>query len=147
MYKFPLEPVLNHRKFIEENHQKELALSERLLSDEKARLFAIKNARKKLLGELQQKQEKGITVSEALLYFGFIDHLSKDLENQEKRTSEVKTKCDQKRADLIDAMKKLKALKKLKDKRSKTYRQELMKIEQDFTNEVAIDKFNRKNVP
>jgi len=144
MYKFNLEPVLNQRKFVEENLQKELAVLKKLLADEKKMLANFKKAENEVLGELQQRKEESSTISDILLYVSFIEQLSRDIEKQEKRVFDAEKRFDQKREDLIEAMKKRKILEKLKEKRLELYQQEVIKKERDFLNEVGINMFNRK---
>jgi flagellar FliJ protein len=144
MYKFPLEPVLRHRSFIEENLQKELAMLKNMLSIEKKKLGSYRKARYEFLSELQKKEKEGITISEIVLYFSFIERLSNDIVKQRDRIFEAEKKVDQKRSELIDAMKNRKILEKLKEKKGEAYRQEVMKKEMRFLNEVAVDRFNRK---
>jgi flagellar FliJ protein len=142
-YTFNLESVLNHRKLIEEIFQKELAVFKKLLSKEKKKLVAYKEKEKKSLKELRLKQIEDIIIPEILSYLTFLDQLSKELETQKERVLEVEEKLDQKREDLIEALKKRKILEKIKEKGWKEYRQELIKIEQNFLNELAIKRFNR----
>jgi flagellar FliJ protein len=70
--------------------------------------------------------------------------LSRDIEKQEERVLDVEKRFDEKREDLIEAIKKRKVIEKLKEKSFKLYQQEITKKEQDFMNEVAINQFNRK---
>ena len=144
MYKFPLEPVLNHRSFIVENLQKELAILEKILSGEKRKLRSYKKAKYEFLSELQKKEEEGVTISEIVLYSSFVERLSMDIIEQRERIVEAVRKVDLKRDDLIEAMKKMKMLEKLKEKERKAYRQEVMKKEQRFLDEVATNRFARR---
>ena len=141
MYKFLLEPVLNHRSFIVENLQKELAILEKILSGEKRNLRSYKKAKYEFLSELQKKEEEGVTISEIVLYSSFVERLSMDIIEQRERIVEAVRKVNQKRDDLIEAMKKMKMLEKLKEKERKAYRQEVMKKEQRFLDEVATNRF------
>ncbi len=140
MFKFGLEPVLNHRKTVEDNLQRELSVFKTLLKLEKKKLLSFKRAKMKSWGELQQKQMEGISVSEILLYVGFIERISKNLEKQEETVLEVETKFVQKREDVISAMKDRKTLEKLKEKSLMAYKQKLIKNEQSFLDEVAINR-------
>ena len=144
MYKFLLEPVLNHRSFIVENLQKELAILEKILSGEKRNLRSYKKAKYEFLSELQKKEEEGVTISEIVLYSSFVERLSMDIIEQRERIVEAVRKVDLKRDDLIEAMKKMKMLDKLKEKERKAYRQEVMKKEQRFLDEVATNRFTRR---
>ncbi len=146
-YRFNLEPVLNHRRLVEEILQKDLAILKISLIDENEKLLTYEESRVKLLGELQQIQKEGTTTSDILLYLPFIEQVSKDIESQKKRVLELEIKVEHNRKDLLEATKKKKALQKLKEKAFKTYNQKLLKNEQDFLNEVAVSQFNRRIRP
>jgi len=145
MYNFTLQALLNHRKFIEETLQKELALFKRSLIDEKKKLKDYEKVRNSLLVKLQQKQRESITVSENLLYLDFLVRMGSDLDKQRDRVLDIEKKFDRKRADLIEAVKAKKTLEKLKEKQLNEYNHKLMKNEQDFMNEAGINMFNRAN--
>ena len=147
MYRINLEPVLNHRRLIEETLQKDLALLKISLIDENKRLITYKESRGTLLEELQKIQEKGTTTSDILLYLPYIEQVSKDIERQKNRVLELEKKVEQNLKNLLEATKKKKALQKLKEKAFKTYNQKLIKNEQDFLNEVAVSQFNRRIRP
>ena len=143
MHKFTLQPLLNHRKFVEEILQKEFSLFKKLLIDEKKKLMTCEKARNRFLIELQQKQKESITASENLLHFNFLVRLTEDIDKQRDTVLDIEKKFDRKRDDLIEAMKNKKMLEKLKEKHFKACDYKLMKNEQDFLNEVAINMFNR----
>jgi len=144
MYRFKLEPGLNHRRLVEETLQKDLAILKMALIDENERLITYEESRVKLLEELQQIQKKDTTTSDILLYLPFIEQVSKDIERQKKRVLELEKKAEQNLKDLLEATKRKKALQKLKEKAFKAYNQKLIKNEQDFLNEVAVSQFNRR---
>lgn len=143
MYRFGLEPVLNHRKLVEDNLQREVATVKKLLADEKRKLRAYRKAKDRVLEELQHKQRENPTVSEILLYVHFLDRVSREVERQKERVLEVEKSYDQKREDLVEAMKKKKTLEKLKEKRLVEYRHELGREEQKQMNEVGIGQYIR----
>ena len=147
MYRFNLEPVLNHRRLVEETLQKDLAILKISLIDENERLITYEESRVQLLEELQQIQKEGTTTSDILLYLPFIEQVSKDIEKQKKRVLELEKQVEQNLKDLLEAIKNKKALQKLKEKAFKTYNQKLIKNEQDFLNEVAVSQFNRRIRP
>ena len=147
MYRFNLEPVLNHRRLVEETLQKDLAILKISLIDENERLITYEESRVQLLEELQQIQKEGTTTSDILLYLPFIEQVSKDIERQKKRVLELEKQVEQNLKDLLEATKNKKALQKLKEKAFKTYNQKLIKNEQDFLNEVAVSQFNRRIRP
>jgi len=143
MYKFTLEPVLNHRKYIEEILQRELGVYEKLLNDERKKLRAYKRVKIRFTQELREKQRDGISISENLLYSQFLDRILEDVDKQTEKVWAMEGEFDQKRDGLINAVKNRKTLDKLKEREVKTHDQELAKNERDFLNEVAIARFSR----
>ena len=144
MYKFSLEPVLKYRKLLEEDLQKDFAILKRQLLDEKVRLSNFEQVRDRFRGELQQKQMKNFNVSDILLYTDFLQEVSKEIEKQSKKILEAEKSVDQKREDLVGAMKNRKIIDRLREKRLKDHVQEMSKKEQDLMNEAAINIFNKK---
>jgi flagellar FliJ protein len=144
MFKSPLEPVLKHRKFIEENLQKELAAIEKSLVIETQKLQEYRSSICQLSADLKQRQKEGSPVSEIFLFLGFIEQQSKDIRNQEKHVSEIRKRMELKRRDLVEATKKRRTLEKLKEKQLRSHKQVLQKKEQVFLDEMGISQFNKK---
>jgi len=144
MYKFSLEPVLKYRKLLEEDIQKDFAVLKRQLLDEKVRLSNFEQVRDRFSGELQQKQVKSISVSDILLYTDYLQEVSKEIKKQSEKILEAEKRVDQKREELVGAMKNRKIIDRLREKGLKTHAQELSKKEQDLMNEVAVNIFNKK---
>ena len=144
MYKFSLEPVLKYRKLLEEDLQKDFAVLKRQLLDEKVRLSNFEQVRDRFSGELQQKQVKSISVSDILLYTDYLQEVSKEIKKQSEKILEAEKRVDQKREELVGAMKNRKIIDRLREKGLKAHVQELSKKEQDLMNEAAINIFNKK---
>jgi len=144
MYKFRLEPVLRHRKLIEEDLQKEFGALTRQLFDERERLSNLEQVKNRFSGELQQKQVKSINVSDILLYTDFIQQVSKEIERQSKKILEAEKNVEQKREELVGAMKNRKTIDRLREKGLKAHLQRLSKKEQALSNEAGINIFNKK---
>ena len=137
MYQFNLEPLLNHRRYLEEVLQKELA-------DLKIRLDAEKDKKRKTVLQLQEKQTDGRPASEIKLYVDYLEQLLKEVEAQRKKVMEAERLFSLKRQDLVAAMKKRKILDRLKAKGLQAYEQEQLKKERNFMDEVAGHQFNHK---
>ena len=142
MYRFNLEPLLNHRRYQEEILQKELAGLKTRLAAEKDKLRVLKKKKRQYLGQLQLKQQSGRPVSEIRLYLHFVDHLSKEMNAQNQRVLRAEKGFNLKRQDLIQAMKKRKTLEKLQEKGFQAHQQKMLKKERDFMDEVAGNQFN-----
>ena len=144
MYKFNLEPLLNHRRYQEEVLQKELAGLKIRLAAEKDKLWVLRQKKRKFVQQLQEKQIDGRPASEIKLYIDFVDQLSKEMEAQRQNVLEAERNFNLKRQDLIAAMKKRKTLDRLKEKGLQAYEQEQLKKERSFMDEVAGHQFNQK---
>jgi flagellar FliJ protein len=142
MYRFNLEPLLNHRRYQEEILQKELAGLKTRLAAEKDKLRVLKKKKRQYLGQLQLKQQSGRPVSEIKLYLHFVDHLSKEMNAQNQRVLRAEKGFNLKRQDLIQAMKKRKTLEKLQEKGFQAHQQKMLKKERDSMDEVAGNQFN-----
>lgn len=144
MYIFNLEPVLNQRKSVEEKLQKELAVLRKMLADENEKLALYKEKEGEVLKELQQERKECAAIFNILLHTRFLERLSSDIEKQKESILDLEEGFDEKREELVEAMKKRKVMEKLKEKKFNLYQKEVIKKEQAFMNEVALNIFNRK---
>ena len=142
MYRFNLEPLLNHRRYQEEILQRDLADLKKQLAAEKNKLRSLKKKMRKYLQHLNQKQKEGHCASEIKLFFDFVDHISKETRAQHQKVAGEEQRFFLKREELISAMKKRKALEKLKAKGWQAYQQKQLKKERDFMDEVAGRQFH-----
>ena len=71
------------------------------------------------------------------MYFRYIQRLATDLDNQKRQVALAKKQFNQKRAELVEMIKKRKTLEKLKEKGFKTFQQKMLKTEREFMDEVA----------
>lgn len=144
MYQFNLEPLLNHRRYLEELLQKELADLRIRLDAEKDRLWILRQKKRKTVLQLQEKQTDGRPASEIKLYIDFVEQLLKEMEAQRQKVLEAERLFSLKRQDLVAAMKKRKILDRLKEKGLQDYEQEQLKRERNLMDEVAGHQFNHK---
>ena len=144
MYRFNLEPLLNHRRYQEEVLQKELAGLKIRLAAEKDKLWVLRQKKRKFVQQLQEKQIDGRPASEIKLYIDFVDQLSKEMIAQRQNVLEAERNFNLKRQDLIAAMKKRKTLDRLKEKGLQAYAREQIKKGRSFMDEVAAHQFNQK---
>ena len=137
MHRFKLEALLVHRRHQEEVGQKELALAQIKLADEREKLDQKKKEKQECLENLQLKKKESTTVSDILLHMNYIQQLSKDIEEQAVRAHKTAKIVDQKRHELVSIMQKHKILKKLKTKEQQAYQRKLMQNERKLMDEIA----------
>ena len=143
-FKFALEALLSHRLHHEEIIQKELSVCGCRLRDEKTILTQIHHDKDKAIKDVHQKQLHGIAISEHILYANFLEGLSRNMVVQKEKVKDSEKKYAQKRDVLIEAVKKRKTIENLKEKGLATYSRELLKLDQDFLDEVAICRFHKE---
>lgn len=143
-FKFALEALLNHRLHHEEIIQKELSVCGCRLRDEKKILTRIHQDKDKAIKDVHQKQLHGIAISEHILYANFLEGLSRNMVVQQEKVKDSEKKYAQKRDVLIEAVKKRKTIQNLKEKGLATYSREMLKLDQDFLDEVAICRFHKE---
>lgn len=145
MFKFSLQPLLNHRRYLEEVLQKELAQFRKRLIAEQNKLRRLKEKKREYSQRLQQRQKENGTVSDLILYLQYLDRLSTELEHQHQQVVAAEKDFKNKRNDLIKTMKNRKILEQLKENRSKAYQQQMLKNERKFMDEVAAKQFSNKS--
>ncbi len=143
-YKFSLEPVLKHRKLLEETLQKDFGDLRKQWLDEKEQLHRLKKKQDHFSKELQQKQATRVNVSEMLLYNAFIARISKEIDKQLKKIEETEKRVEKKREELVAAMKNRKTIERLGERHLQIYMKNLLKKEQELMNEAAINVFNKR---
>jgi len=144
MFRFNLQPLLNHRKYLEEKEQLALAEAKRRLDHEKAVLSGLERREQELIQEFRSKQTHGTATGELSLYSGFFSKLEQDIAAQKEATETARDTVEKNRQDLLTAVKKRKSLSKLKASKLEAYNEEQKKAEQNFLNEVGINMFLRK---
>ena len=143
MFKFHLQPVLNHRQFIEDTRQKEYVLLKTSLGQEQDQLARLAEKKRDLSEEMHKRQHQGTNSAVLLLYNNFLGQLNKDINQQEIKIAQIEEQTRLKRAELLDAMKDRKALEKFKEKKAAEHMDLLNKQEQAFLDEIGINRHGR----
>jgi len=144
MYRFKLEALLTHRRHQEEACQKALAQVQRQLTAEQLKLRRKKEEKRENLRRLQRIQQKNTNVSAIILHVNYISQLTKNIDDQNLCVREVTKKVNQKRNELIAAMKRRKTLEKLKERQWQAYEKKMLLNERKFMDEIASIRYARK---
>ena len=143
MYHFSLEPVLRHRKLIEEELQKETATTKRRLLSEQEKLLDLERAKNQCLRELQERQVEGIRALDISLYSDFIGQMTIQIGTQQKKISDIERNLAKKRNKLVQAMKARKTVEQIKKNRLSAYEKAVRLNEQKWIDEVALTGFGK----
>lgn len=143
-YDFKLEALRRYREFEEERAQKEMADGQRLLDEARDQLTSLIDLQAETETAFVQHQKKSGNPSQAAMYRGYLQHLSSDIERQRRKTKEAERQFEEKRQALLEAMKKRKALDRLKEKGEQAFNAENDREEEKFINEMAINRYMLK---
>jgi flagellar export protein FliJ len=143
MYKFTLDPLLNHRRLLEEGLQRELADLESKRQAVEHRLEAVEHALTTCgvpgAGPDGACPGAGMLQLRALR----LQHLAREREIWRQRLAAATKASATKRAELIEIVKSRKIIEKLKEKGLREYRATESRKEQAFLNEMAVLRHRR----
>lgn len=144
MFRFSLQPLLNHRRHQEEALQKEMAAMHQQLAAERQKADALCRRmleRRRVFGEMQRDGAAAIDLQMMVRY---LDRLSGQVAEQEAAVRRAIARIEQKRGELIEAVKRRKVIEKLREKAFHAHQEEVRSKEMALINEIAISRFNRK---
>ena len=144
MFHFRLETILTQRRHVEESSQKELTGARQELAAAQAVLRESKDTRRQCMREMRRKQRDRFRADDMLLYYPYLERLKQDIELHLKRVAAAERKVAQKRAALLEAMKKRKILDKLKAKQLQAHIKTEAGREQRFSDESAAQQHSRR---
>ena len=142
MFRFPLESLLNHRRLLEEERQKELAALEARRLEAVHHLEALARARRRWEAEWLRT---GVPTSGGLLAVGerYRKRLDREAAEVRRRLQEAQRSVEAKRRELIEAVQRRKIIEKLKEKEMQRYRASEARKERNFLGEMAVTRFRR----
>ena len=146
MYSFKLQPVLDHRQYIEDDLKRELAEIKQQVSLARQQLDSLKRKEMNTASALKMQQKEGLSSDQVLAYHDYLKRLSDQIADQNKLTAEIEAQELEKQDALLEAMKKRQILEKLKDQGLDRYNQVMHKKEMNFIDEIAVNQFVRKTI-
>jgi flagellar FliJ protein len=143
MYHFALEPLLTQRKFIEEALQKELAALQAQFNTREQALRDLVASRETCNAKLQRISSQGARIAELRLFSEYFKRLSIEAYEMQQALERLAENLDEKRREVVEAMKGRKILENLKERGQQAYREKMRKKEMKSADETAISLFNR----
>lgn len=144
MFHFNLESLLDHRKFIEESKQRDLALIQREFNQVQARLRDLRNNQMQLMQEFKNRLGSSIQPHELTLYRSYTARLAHEIHRQQEIMGKIEIQVNNARMELLAAMKDRKSLEIIKNKKKEDFMHRIAKKEQKLINEAALLRFDRK---
>lgn len=142
IFKFKLESVLEYKKKIEEEEQRELARLKEILRQEQERLEHLKMTKVEEMKELVEKSSQGLlNVAEIQMYHSHLKRLDKEIASQEITVQRATIDVEEQRQKLIRASQDKKTYEKLKEKHKAVFELALEEEERKFIDELATMRY------
>ena len=138
MFKFKLQVLLDYRKSIEERLSLEFSDKLRQLEGEKDILKGLKRKRSALIDQLTRMQDDRMSVAEISLYYSSLNYIKNMQNSQEDAVGKMAKELEEKREELLDVVKKRKAIEILREKKLAEYRSDIMSKEGKELDEAGI---------
>lgn len=144
MFKFQLEPVLSLKEKFEESKKRELGAEiqkQNVILSERTALLHNQHA---LLDEMKAQSIQTVHVNELKLCGHYAKALEKAIEVKNKEAEMAQKRVEEKREELIKAMRERKILDNLKEIKKEQYRDEERHAEAQFLDEIVSYKYGAK---
>lgn len=141
---FNLETLLKYREDIEQKERDELSRLFYKYQLELNNRDALAARRQETMVELAKKQAEKVAQKELIWFFLYLDRLSHEREECEKRISRLDLEIQAQKQVVIEASKKRKTLASMKNKKAKEYAAAVEKQEQKDVDELVVTRFAAK---
>lgn len=144
MFKFKLQSVLEYRLNMEEKILNEFSDLNRYLEEQKAVLKALIAERESLLSDLRNMQRAVMRADDIATIVAYIEGVRTKEKDQKNVIHQAKEQVENKRKELVDAVKNRKVMENLRDKHADEYHKNLSELEQKNSDEMSVLKFGRR---
>ena len=135
--RFRFEALLQIHKNKENLLQKELGVILTHKQTQQNRQDFLKNTRENKINQVNQRMTQETTIDTHFLYDMFFKGNSIQNNRQKKIISEINTRTEAKREELVEASRKRRTMEILKDRDLEQYRSKLAKMETESMDEIA----------
>ncbi len=144
-FAFALQPVLDHRKRIEDEKQLVVAQRKRAL-DEAERELERLNEEFRVHAAMLRDKHKKLETRELQSIYAHLQFLDRCIVAQIRIVAERRVALDRARAELLEASKEKKVVEKLKERRREAYVKEEQRVEQKELDDGNARRFGRAQV-
>ena len=128
-FAFALQPVLDHRKRIEDERKQTMALRQRALDEAKAELRRLDDEFRRHASDLRARHRQ-LDVEELRVHYAHLQYLDRSILAQRGVVAERQGAADRARKELVEASKSRKVVDKLKERKRAVFVAEELRIEQ-----------------
>ncbi|HOO41803.1 MAG TPA: hypothetical protein PK425_01385 [Syntrophales bacterium] len=144
MFNYNLQSVLEYRQNVEEKKLTEFSGQERILRREKEVLKGIREEQQRLVEDLRALKDKECDSRDVALILTYVEELQKREYRQIGVIREATAIFEEKRKELMEAVKKRKMMEIHKEHRFREYRADLILSERRETDDLSIQRFVRR---
>ena len=143
-FQFRLQQYLGVKEQIEEQKELEYAKAIRILEEEKQKLTEMRELRENMVQDLRKAVSRSISPFEIRRYNNNIERLKHQIKVQEERVIAAEQYVEQKRQELVQAMKERKALEIVRDNAKEEFLKEVDLAERKQVDELVSFKYSEK---
>lgn len=143
-FNFRLEALLKMKKHIEKEKQKKLAISMKKVLKQKSQLNENDQTNEQVKQRQNNRTVKPFSVAEMLIYSRYIHKLKRDRLMGEQMLNVLEKDEENKRSNLMQAVRERKKYARLKDKQKDKYYQNIQEKINKETDEIAANSFRLK---
>ena len=140
-FEFRLERFLNVKEQIEDQKEIEYATALRQVEEEKARLAELEHKKDSTVEDLRKSVKKSIEPIEIRRYNNNIERLKHMIMVQNERLEAAKLFAEEKRLELVEAIKERKAIEKVKENALEEHNKQEDRITRRTTDELTSYKY------
>lgn len=146
-FKFRLQSVLDAREKNLEDRQLEMAIIQQKLKEQNKFLDNLYNKQSDTKSNLEKLIDKGVSIDFTIIknHQDFIGKLKVDIKNQHKVISDTEFLLEEKKKEVVEALKARDILVKLKEKEQKAFTKEFERQDLIQIDEIALNRHKRKS--
>jgi flagellar FliJ protein len=141
---FKLEPVLKHRKILEDQARQRLAEAQANHAAHQQETDRQRTDLERIQEQLRRQRDSGINAVELRLFDQSLQRRRLQLEDRYRQAAQLEQAVAHCSEDLAEAGRNRRLLEKLKEKQEQAHRQKLQRLELNQLDETAITQFRKK---
>ncbi len=141
MFKYKLEPILSLKEKMEDNKKRELGLANQSYEKAKAEKAKLVETRNKAYEEAKIQNNNKVNIEHLKQLNQYLNYMKREIHLKEQEVIKAAIKVDEKRSELIEAVKERKILENLKELKLEEYKEEESKKENNIIDEIVTYKF------
>ncbi len=142
-FNFRLQPVLEHRRRLENRAKQELARAKTAERQAREVLTSMETAFGNGQSDMADARRAEIDASEVAVYQRYLNRLKQDIAEQGDIVTTLHVHSEQRRSEVIDGMKARKVVEKLKERQCREHQIEVNRNDQKQVDEFATTRYNR----